>query len=63
MKMKRYKSQFITGNSNECFNKKASIMYILKPHYKFTKKIYSNKSYINKPKKFGKLKINILKEL
>lgn len=62
MKMKRYKSQFITGNNNEHFNKKTSIMYILKPHYKFTKKIYSNKSYINKQNKLGKLKLNILKE-
>jgi len=62
MKMKRYKSQFITGNNNEYFNKKTSIMYILKPHYKFTKKIYSNKSFINKPKKLGKLKLNIFKE-
>ena len=62
MKMKRYKSQFITGNSNEYFNKKTSILYILKPHYKFTKKIYSTKSYINKQKKLGKLKLNIHKE-
>ena len=62
MKMKRYKSQFITGNNIEYFNKKTSIMYILKPHYKFTKKINSTKSYINKQKKLGKLKLNILKE-
>jgi hypothetical protein len=62
MKMKRYKSQFITGNSNEYFNKKTSILYILKPHYKFTKKIYSTKSYINKQKKLGKLKLNIIKD-
>ena len=62
MKMKRYKSQFITGNNNEYFNKKTSIMYILKPHYKYTKKIYSNKLNINRPKKLAKLKLNIFKE-
>ena len=62
MKMKRYKSQFITGNNNEYFNKKTSIMYILKPNYKYTKKIYSNKLNINRPKKLAKLKLNIFKE-
>ena len=39
-KMKNYKSQSIINSDNENYIKKTSFMYLLKPNYKLTKKIY-----------------------
>ena len=54
MKMKKYKSQFITACEDDKYNKKVPLMYLLKPNYKLTKKY--NLSNINNKEKINDIK-------